>query len=153
MKKIAIVVHEISPVLGSECRSGYQFVFNIIEEINHSNRDIEIDVYMPPDNIFNTSSYYADVASVFAKYRLRCNLIPVAHHAKILFLRSWLRSRQQRYGGNGNFIVYNFLYYLWLLRVRLQIVKRNQDYDVIHFVNHINSFILLDFFSLNFFLV
>ena len=68
-----IIIHEIHPFQGSECRSGYYFLKELIELNNTTN----FDVIIPTNNIFRTSNYFIEVSKALEELNLlsRINLI------------------------------------------------------------------------------
>jgi hypothetical protein len=135
-----IIIHEIHPTQGSECRSGFFF----LKELIQLNEDITLDVIIPTNNIFKTSNYYSEVKKELENLNIlkKINLINVDHPNKNIF-SSILKFLQAKNKGVGNVFLYYYLYNLWLKKVLTYITP--YKYDFIHTYNHINIFSLVDF--------
>lgn len=135
-----IIIHEIHPTQGSECRSGFFF----LKELIQLNEDIALDVIIPTNNIFKTSNYFIEVKKELEHLKIltKINLINVDQPNNNI-LSSILKFFQIKNKGVGNVFLYYYLYNLWLKKVLRYITP--YKYDFIHTYNHINIFSLVDF--------
>jgi glycosyltransferase involved in cell wall biosynthesis len=141
MKRGLIIIHEIHPKQGSECRSGYNYLKKILS--NYSNNDyIQIDVVIPQTNLFGTSEYYLDLLNDLNELPLNIVIKPLKH-VSVPFLTNFLFFIQKKRGGSGSPIIYYYLYKIWLKKIRK--MAREINYDFIHLYNHINFFPIVDF--------
>jgi hypothetical protein len=136
-----VIIHEIHPKQGSECRSGYNFLKKIIEYCQN-NTNAYIDIIIPFTNLFGSSHYYNDLVIDLQKLPYNVNIVPVKH-SKLPFISNLLLYVQKKRGGSGSPIIYYFFYKIWLLKIRKVINDKN--YNFIHLYNHINFFPIVDF--------
>lgn len=94
MKRGLIIIHEIHPKQGSECRSGYNYFKKIITYCDN-NKQIKIDVIIPKTNLFGTSNYYFDLINDLIRIPNNLNII-VINHVKIPYLSNYLFFLQKK---------------------------------------------------------
>jgi glycosyltransferase involved in cell wall biosynthesis len=130
MKKIAVIIHECHPEMGSEAHSGWNYLNGLSRYA--LNKGITVDVYIAETNIMHTVSY-KEAISNHTIPNINLFFIP---HSK--FLSKRIAKQQKHYGGVGSFGLYYLKYYLWLRKV----ANKLHGYSTIHYYNHLIGFFL-----------
>ena len=130
MTRIAVIIHECHPSLGSEAHSGWNYLNGLSGYAVR--KGITIDVFIAETNIMHTVSYKKALKNV---NMLNINMRFLAHSK---FFSETLRKRQAKNGGVGSFSLYYFKYYLWLRKLS----KLLSGYTTVHYYNHLIGFFL-----------
>jgi glycosyltransferase involved in cell wall biosynthesis len=134
MNKILIVAHELSPNLGSECRSGW----SIVKRLAKKNQIIVIYAHT---NQLGSECYADHLQPYISEYEtLGCEFIAVSYPKVTKHLLKFGALFSRKGSVVGNQVVYFINYSLWHRKVKKVISSTIQmnDIKLIHLLNHIS---------------
>jgi glycosyltransferase involved in cell wall biosynthesis len=127
---VLIKAHEISPIRGSECSNGWNFV----EEIS---KKIKLTVVHAETNQFGTINYKNEIRNVKLNNNVEFISVEQPFITRLLAKLNSLLSRTRQ--GTGFSIIYFIGVFFWELKVYKFLKKTDLDkYDLIHNLNHIS---------------
>ena len=130
MINVLIKAHEVSPLRGSECSNGWNFIISL-------SKFVKITVIHAETNQFGTINYKNEISSVKSLKNVNFISVKQPRITKLLSKLNYFLTKS--YQGIGIPFIYFFGVYFWELKVYRKVKAMDiNSFDLIHNLNHIS---------------